>query len=374
MKAYVDSCESCQGRVRITVHDRTPIVAVHRPAKSFDMLKCDILGPIEPKSSRGHTYVLGCIDVTTRWLELIPVKNVTSQEIIDGLQSVFNRFGRPSILFTDNASYFTSKLSREVYEVLGVEFQTSTQLKASQNGLIERAWSSVKRQLHDIAVSAKPRDWDTKLGGIMWAYDNAPHSTIGVSPYHLVFGHPGATKLADFKRKLTGEAGPRVALTKSDRAYLNELMEDLERVQSVADQVAHRSQQEYEGRHNKHAKQKVFKIGERVLVLRPSSTNALKSTWIGPCAIEEAVVGNVYMTHFPDGGRKVVHASELRLFVARTDQVGVVFDHEESFGKLEPCPSTDDFSPATDDRFDKLDLSHVSQAQRIELVGCTESI
>ena len=150
VKAYVQSCVTCQGRARITVHDRTPIVAVQRPAKSFEMLKCDILGPIEPKSTRGHAYVLGCVDVTTRWLELIAIKNVTSQEIISGLKSVFDRFGRPKILFTDNASYFTSKLSREVYEALEIEFQTSTQLKASQNGLIERVWGSVKHQLHEI--------------------------------------------------------------------------------------------------------------------------------------------------------------------------------------------------------------------------------
>ena len=36
----------CQGKQRVTVYDRTPIVAVPRPATSFEVLKCDILGPL----------------------------------------------------------------------------------------------------------------------------------------------------------------------------------------------------------------------------------------------------------------------------------------------------------------------------------------
>ena len=50
----------------------------------------DVLGPLPVKSSRGHEYILEVIYVTTRWLELIPIKKVTSQEIVDGLSSVFD--------------------------------------------------------------------------------------------------------------------------------------------------------------------------------------------------------------------------------------------------------------------------------------------
>ena len=91
---YVESCDFCQRKRRVTVYDRTPIVSVPRPAHSFEVMKCDILGPFPDKSSRGHEYILGVIDVSTRWLELIPIKRVTSQEVLDGLRSVFDRYGR----------------------------------------------------------------------------------------------------------------------------------------------------------------------------------------------------------------------------------------------------------------------------------------
>jgi hypothetical protein len=41
-------------------------VSLPRPAHSFEVMKCDILEPFPIKSSRGHEYILGVIDVSTR--------------------------------------------------------------------------------------------------------------------------------------------------------------------------------------------------------------------------------------------------------------------------------------------------------------------
>ena len=111
-------------------------------------------------------------------MELIPIEKVTSQEIVDGLCSVFDRFGRVKILFADNATYFTSKLCAEVYDLLNIELQTCTPLTPFQNGLIEKAWCMVKEHLKAIALSDKPKEWDGKLGSIRWNYQ-------------LTFGHEG---------------------------------------------------------------------------------------------------------------------------------------------------------------------------------------
>ena len=218
--------------------------------------------------------------------------------------------------------------------------------------------------LKDVVLLEKPREWDRNLGSIRLNYNNTPHGTIGVSPYQLTFGHEGATKLAELRSELLAWAKPTVdvKLTKSDERYLEDSKEDLKRVQEVADEVALRAQREYVGHYNKRAKIKEFKVGDQVLVLRPSSTIALKAHWIGPCTVEEAVVANAYWVRFPDGGRKCVQASQLRHFVARVDQVGIVFDDEQSFGKIETCPSSDDVLLELEDRFDRLDLRQLSLA------------
>ena len=264
-----------------------------------------------------------------------------------------------------------SKLCTEVYEELGVELKTSTPLTPFQNGLIERAWGFVKDQMKAIAVSDKPREWDKKVSTIRWNYNNLPHGTLGVSPYHLTFGHPGTTKLAELRAEFLAGVENVVdpKLNKSDAKYLAELKADLKRVQDVADDVAKRAQREYVGHYNKRARIKVFEVNDKVLVLRPSSTIALKAQWIGPCIVEEKGVANSYWVRFPDGGRKNVHASHLRQYVARTDQVGVIFENENQFGDLQTCPSSDDFEPQNDDRFDKLNLSHLTPSQKTELLA-----
>ena len=147
------------------------------------------------------------------------------------------------------------------------------------------------------------------------------------------------------------------------------MQRDLKRVQDVADDVARRAQQDYVGHYNKHARKKVFSVGDQVLLLRPSSNVALKSHWIGPCTVEEVGVANAYWVRFPDRARKLVHASQLRPFVARVDQVGIIFDNEQSFGRLETCPSSDDIGPETEDRFERLDLAHLSPVQRKQLIA-----
>ena len=158
--------------------------------------------------------------------------------------------------------------------------------------LIERAWGFVKEQMKAIALSDKPREWDKKVPTIRWTYNNLPHGTLSVSPYHLTFGHPGRTKLAELRAEFLAGVEDVVdpKLTKSDAKYLADLKADLKRVQDVADEVAKRAQQEYVGHYNKRARIKVFAVNDQVLVLRPSSTVALRSQWIGPCVVEEVGV------------------------------------------------------------------------------------
>ena len=145
---YVKSCDGCQKRARITVVDSVPIVAIDRPASSFEVVHTDIMGPITPTSSRGHKYVLGVIDRSTRWVEAIPLRTLTAQESYDALITSFQRIGLPRILVSDNGTNFVSGLAQEVYDRLGIELRTSAPNTPHTNGLIERFWGNLKHMLH----------------------------------------------------------------------------------------------------------------------------------------------------------------------------------------------------------------------------------
>jgi len=46
----------------------------------------DVIGQVKPKSSKGHNYILVGIDYFTKWIEAIPLKEVTQDEVINFIQ------------------------------------------------------------------------------------------------------------------------------------------------------------------------------------------------------------------------------------------------------------------------------------------------
>ena len=69
----------------------------------------DIVGEINPNSSKLHKYILSAIDYFSRWTKAIPLKSINDNEVIQFLQrNIITRFGVPSCLFFYNATYFSS--------------------------------------------------------------------------------------------------------------------------------------------------------------------------------------------------------------------------------------------------------------------------
>lgn len=63
---FVQSCMGCQLRRNDRVSDRAPITPVTRPDNPFEVVNVDLIGPIEPPSSRGHKYILCLVDQMSR--------------------------------------------------------------------------------------------------------------------------------------------------------------------------------------------------------------------------------------------------------------------------------------------------------------------
>ena len=49
----------------------------------------DIIGPMNPMSSRGFRYVLTIIDLSTRYPEAIPLKGISTEEVAEALFGVY---------------------------------------------------------------------------------------------------------------------------------------------------------------------------------------------------------------------------------------------------------------------------------------------
>jgi hypothetical protein len=56
----------------------------------------DMIGKINPPSSKGHQFILTIIDYFTKWVEAVPMKSVASKDVINFVKEhVIHRFGIP---------------------------------------------------------------------------------------------------------------------------------------------------------------------------------------------------------------------------------------------------------------------------------------
>ncbi len=90
---YCNSCDMCQRRSK---HKPRRAPAVERPVLSepFESVAVDLVGPL-PKGKGGNRYLLTYVCLATRWPEAVPLRNVTSKSVMEGLWLIFARTAIP---------------------------------------------------------------------------------------------------------------------------------------------------------------------------------------------------------------------------------------------------------------------------------------
>jgi transposase InsO family protein len=149
----------------------------------------DLIGQIYPPSSKNHRFILVATDYFTKWVEAIPLKNVTLKEMIEFVKEhIIYRFGIPQTITTDQGTMFTSEEFEEFATRMGIKLLNSSPYYAQANGQSEASNKGdiklIKRKIDEY-----PRKWHTVLNEALWAYRMACHGATKVSPYQLVYGH-----------------------------------------------------------------------------------------------------------------------------------------------------------------------------------------
>ena len=75
----------------------------------------DVIGPIEPKASNGHRFILVAIDYFKKVVEAVTFKSVTMKVFVDFIHfNIIYRFGIPKVIITDNTTNLNNYLMQEV--------------------------------------------------------------------------------------------------------------------------------------------------------------------------------------------------------------------------------------------------------------------
>ncbi|XP_019157968.1 PREDICTED: uncharacterized protein LOC109154689 [Ipomoea nil] len=111
---YARRCQACQYHANFFHQPPEPL---HPTIASwpFDAWGLDVVGPITPKSSARHAYILAATDYFSKWAEAVALKEVKKENFADFLcVHIVYRFGIPRYILTDNGKPFDNKLMDKI--------------------------------------------------------------------------------------------------------------------------------------------------------------------------------------------------------------------------------------------------------------------
>ena len=102
---------------------------------SFRCRGIDLIGQILPPSSKGHKFILVATDYFIKWVEVVPLKTVTSKNMVDFVKEhIVYHFGIPQTITTDQGTMFTSEEFRDFAASMGMKLLNSSPYYAKANG------------------------------------------------------------------------------------------------------------------------------------------------------------------------------------------------------------------------------------------------
>ncbi|XP_026420190.1 uncharacterized protein LOC113316187 [Papaver somniferum] len=127
----------------------------------------DIIGNINPPSSKQHEYVITATEYFTKWVEAIPLRGTTGETIVAFIKEyIICRFGVSKHIITDNGTPFANKPVRELLEEYGIKQVFSTIYYPQENGQAESTNKTLirilSRTIHD-----NPKEWHEQF---QWRY------------------------------------------------------------------------------------------------------------------------------------------------------------------------------------------------------------
>nr|GEZ88866.1 DNA-directed DNA polymerase [Tanacetum cinerariifolium] len=180
----VKHCDSCQRQGKVSQRDEMPQNFI-QICEIFDVWAIDFMGPFP--SSKGNKYILVAVDYLSKWVKAKALPTNDVRVVVKFLKSLFSRFGTPKAIISDRGTHFCNDKFSRVMAKYGVTHRLSTAYHPQTSGRVEVTNRRLKRIL-ERTVGENRALWSDKLEDALWAFCTAYKTSIGCTPYRLVYG------------------------------------------------------------------------------------------------------------------------------------------------------------------------------------------
>lgn len=146
------------------------------------------------------------LDSFSKWIEVYPMKSITSSETIEKLKDCMARFGLPNTIVSDNGRQFTSNEFSTFCSKNGIKHLTSAPYNPQSNGAAENAVKSFKNGMFKALSdpTKKGNSTETLMNRYLFYYRSSVHATTLETPFNRMFGREMRTHFDHIKpSKLT---------------------------------------------------------------------------------------------------------------------------------------------------------------------------
>ena len=175
---FVINCNGCM--LTLAPGPPLPMARTELPIDSFVEVAVDFLGPLPSGES---LFVL--VDYYSRWPEVIPMKEISTESMIKNLDNIFTHFGYPQVIRCDNGPQFKSEKFKNYCLINGIKINNVIPYAPFQNGEVERMNRGILKRAR--ISQALNQDWQDELNKYLLMYRTTPHSTTGESPSMMLF-------------------------------------------------------------------------------------------------------------------------------------------------------------------------------------------
>ncbi|XP_044572730.1 uncharacterized protein LOC6503773 isoform X1 [Drosophila ananassae] len=310
VKTYVSNCDACKATKAPNCPLRPPMGKAPESQRFFQRLYIDFLGPY-PRSRSGNIAIFIVLDHFSKFVFLKAIKKMESTVVVKYMkEELFHLFGVPELIVSDNGTQFRAELFQKLLREHRITHKL-TAIHAPQANASERVNRSIITAIRAY-VDTTQKDWDVNLSSICCALRSATHSSLGTSPYYMVFGQHMVTSGGTYAllRSLQSLQDRGIAFTKSD---------SLELAHNKAVMLSEKRDGVNRDRYNLRSREISYSIGQEVFRrnFKQSSFQTGYNAKLSPAFVKARVrqkLGNSYYDIEDLQGKLVgrYHAKDLR--------------------------------------------------------------
>lgn len=137
---------------------------------------------ISKKDFPNETYIGGvlCIDIFTKFITIIPIKNKTVPDILDAIKQIINKVGKPKNVYTDNEGAWSRGTEIDNYFK---EENINHIITLSHANVSERAIRTIKDEIYKRVKLPSDKNWSELLYPILLKYNfKSVHRSTNLTP------------------------------------------------------------------------------------------------------------------------------------------------------------------------------------------------